>query len=216
MRISHKHKFIFTAIPKTGTTTIGNVLDRYVDVRYGKFGWSFPGMNRNQNNSHEDKTRHAKLDEVKKDLFADDIETFDSYFKFTFVRNPWDRCVSSWFYALKRAERGSGPHIDLVKKYKTFQSWVGEKLYKSAPDSCSCWLFDSAENQIMDFIGRFENLQEDFNTICDKIGIPHQQLPHRNKSKHTHYTEYYDDETKQIVAEKFAKDIEYFGYEYGK
>lgn len=130
------------------------------------------------------------------------------YFTFSFVRNPWDRVISWIKYRDKRygiynnETDNSIIKRDLTRYYDPSNSYF-ELLALDVPNT-------------VDFIGRFENLQRDFNIICDKIGIPHQKLPHHNKTNHKHYTEYYDDETRELVAKKYAKDIEYFGYKFGE
>ena len=72
----------------------------------------------------------------------------------------------------------------------------------------------------MDFICRFENLQQDFNIVCDKIGVPPRKLLHHNETRNRRrgkpYWEYYNDDTRDLVAEIYAEDIEAFGYEFGK
>ena len=144
------------------------------------------------------------------------IENVVADFSFAFVRNPFSRMVSAW-----KCQWVS------CNEYKTFKDFVLYFLPESNSITFFRWshvmpftdtrmkLFNSNGNQLIDFIGKVENLQEDFNIICDKIGIPQQQVPHNNATKHKRYTEYYDDETREIVAEKYAKDIEYFGYKFG-
>jgi len=67
----------------------------------------------------------------------------------------------------------------------------------------------------MDWLINFENLQEGFNYACDRAAIPKKRLPHKHKTNHKHYSEYYDDESYEIVRKNYAKDIEYFGYKFG-
>jgi len=155
----------------------------------------------------------------------------DEYFKFTFTRNPYSWLLSNYLYCggihvpylrghAKMAQISEKPMharrwIRTENSISNFKDWV--KWYINNIKGTQIEMIKNRDGKVsLDFIGKFENLQQDFDTVCDKIGIPQQQLPHANKTNHKHYTEYYDDETKQIVAEKYAKDIEYFGYEFGK
>ena len=176
--INDKYKVIFVHVIKTGGVSIATAL----------------GMKKKQ--------YHKSASKIKKEL-GENI--WNEYFKFTFVRNPFEKIVSQYHY--NRVKFGF--------KDSTFKEYVkawseGQKI--STFPQLNLFYLDEK----LDFIGRFKNLQEDFNIVCDKIGIPKQKLPHKNKSKHKHYTEYYDDETLQIVAEKYAKDIERFGYKFGE
>jgi hypothetical protein len=154
--------------------------------------------------------------------FKDSYERSLSKFSFTFVRNPWDRLVSSYEY-LKNG--GNCPldaedYLNLFSKYENFKEMVlnweevffDQIHFKSQSD----WICDNDGNIIVDFVGKFENLQQDFDIVCDRMQIPRKKLPHTNKTNHKHYTEYYDDEIREIVAKKYARDIEYFGYKFGE
>jgi len=177
--INHEYKVIFVHVIKTGGISVATALKM------------------------RDKQCHKPADVIRKEVGEN---MWNDYFKFTFVRNPFDKIVSQYHYGIQHC---GFPHSRTFNEY--IQTW-----YSGGEISKHSQFHLSYINEKLDFIGRFENLQEDFNIICDKIGIPRKELPHKNKTKHKHYTEYYDEETKQIVAEKYAKDIEYFNYEFGK
>ena len=85
-----------------------------------------------------------------------------------------------------------------------------EKQYK--------FLYDEDDNLLVDFVGKFESLQKDFDLMCEKVGIPVRTLPHNThgvrRPKNKHFTEYYDQEAKEIVEDIYAKDISTFGYQF--
>jgi len=198
--ISHKHKFIFIHINKTGGSSIERAIDPSIPTHNNKTNRVCPSATVG-NTYHETKHFPARK------MWANHPDCFDLYFKFTFVRNPWatEASLYNWF-----------KFIGVARGTKlSFKEFLYQRV-KLKRMGFRIMLGNSKQYSLMDYIGRFENLQEDFNIICDKIGIPQQQLPHKNKIKHKHYTEYYDDETRQIVAEKYAEDIEYFGYKFGE
>ena len=140
---------------------------------------------------------------------------WEQYFTFTIVRNPWDWLVSRFFWAKIRLSKSIPASfnqfintIDRIREENTY--------LHGALDTQISMLSDTEGNIIVDHICKFESLSDDFDYVCDKIGKAKKILPHTHKTEHKHYTEYYDDDTRQIVAEKYAKDIEHFGYKYGE
>ncbi len=75
-------------------------------------------------------------------------------------------------------------------------------------------LFDEHGNRTVDFIGRFETLNDDFTAVCRRLRIDPPPLPHRNPSRREDYAGYYDAATRRKVEELFAAEIDEFGYSF--
>lgn len=189
--INHEHKFIFIHIPKTAGTSMEDFfIDRFNLKRKDHIYWC---DERNQ------WAQHFTLAELES-------HKYDDYFKFAFVRNPWERVVSACMYR-KSSIRNFLMH-DLTKNIEGKKDPARHQMAQHE------FLIDYYGKYKADFVGRFENLQGDFNHVCDRIGIKRGKLPHSNKTEHGHYSEYYNYDTKNLVARRYAKDIKYFGYEY--
>ena len=144
-------------------------------------------------------------------------DKWNTAYKFTLVRNPWDKVVSHYQYRRKRNK------TEVATRNVSFSEWV-KKTYGPDKDPFFYnnpkafqpqveWLKDDQGRIAIDFIGKFESINDDFDQIKNIIGIE-AELPHLNASKRAGYQSYYDDETRQIVAQWFHEDIEVFGYNF--
>jgi len=154
------------------------------------------------------------------------VAVWDAYFKFAIVRNPWDRLVSWWsMIAAKRAAFAAGERFGefqnfILKRATTFPEFLencdeeiadvdGRKwIYRNQID----YLTDASGQQIVDFVGRFERLQDDFEWVTRTVLGEPVSLPHVNRSQHQHYSQYYTPALVKMVAHRFERDIEKFQY----
>ena len=194
--VSDDLKYVFFRNPKTATRSVLFSLDEGTSVSDGVFNFT------HKKNKH--KTGYDREYNL----------AWDCYFKFGFVRNPWDRLVSTYNNKIKNYNQWTPK---FYRKYKNYE-------FKDFCKALKKFNVDESEEHIrsqhkffpnnIDFIGRFETICSDFNFICEKLSIS-LELPHRNKTWNKfNYAEYYDDETCSIIAEKYAKDIKYFNYKF--
>lgn len=143
-------------------------------------------------------------------------DDWQAAFSFAFVRNPWDLMVSSYFFFKEHVQEMSGTHHDvdraeMARRSRTFERFV---QYYPAMRSDSVDMLTSEDGaSVVDFIGRYEHLERDFSTICERLEI-HAKLPHLRRTEHAAYREYYTPATRDAVARHFARDIDRFGYSF--
>ncbi|MGI9271678.1 MAG: sulfotransferase family 2 domain-containing protein [Woeseiaceae bacterium] len=207
MIISHRHKYIFFAVPKTATHTIREALrqnmgpdDWEQQVLFGAQSLPIPEIAALQHG-------HITANEIRPHL---DAEIWQSYFKFGFVRNPFDRFISVCFFLNRSDPNFAATAVAFMKDRLTRKRFQQRVLVR--PQNLQLCGNDS--EIALDFVGRYEDLQQSFDTICEKIGVPGIELGRKNTSKHARYLDYYqDDELRQLVAEFYAKDLRLFSYE---
>lgn len=142
-------------------------------------------------------------------------QNWDAAYKFTVVRNPWDKVVSLYEYRRKKNKS------QIASRGITFTEWVelthGENRNPFYYDNVKSfqaqveWLKDDDGHITVDFVARFETLHSDFEQIREAIGTK-ADLPHLNASSHKIYKDYYTDETREIIARWYHEDIEIFAY----
>jgi len=164
--------------------------------------------------------RSNKSKGVKKHYFSKEIikiidqEHWDKAFKFTFVRNPWDRLYSLYRFKLRKNK------ISSEEQGNTFGMWLKNtvSIMNTAPYEKSKpqvdWLRDFNNNIDIDFIGRFEELESDVKKLSKILDIKI-DLPHINQNLPIiHYSKAYDDELENLVRIHYKEDIDLFNYNF--
>ena len=207
MIISHQHRFIFAAVPKTGTHSVRQALRLHMgpdDVEQARlivekrFPW--PELARIGHG-------HLGFEEVRPFLGE---EAFGGYVKFAFVRNPFDRFVSYCSFAtskqgsFQRDPQGVMRHFLFTAPPENHMVFWPQHRFVTGPNGAVQ----------ADMIGKVETMQASYDAICERIGIAPSALEKVNRSQRGDYRDYYDQELIDAVAKRYARDLELFGYDY--
>ena len=206
--ISNNNKFIYIHIPKTAGESVEEALSvKFDDARIVSDDpdWSIL-------------IKHDTIIEHDYSI----KEPLCNFFTFSFVRNPWDRMVSHWKYFIETKRSPEMPFEEFVfdfhrvlKEAINGHWWNPYRKYIFTAPQLDFLTNEYGEIQV-DYIGRFENLQNDFNYICKQLNTDLVELPHKNKTSRKPYQEYYKtQECIDKVAERYSKDIEHFNYNFG-
>lgn len=207
MIVSHRHRFIFVPIPKTGTHSVRQALREHL----GPEDIEQVGLFVNKRFPFADLAaiRHGHFSVAQVRPYLGE-ETVNAYFKFGFVRNPFDRFVSYCAF--------------MTRQYGAFeqdpQGTMRKILFELRPTDhvhfqTQASLLARDDGQLdVDYVGRVEQMQADYDAVCARIGIPSRALDKVNSSKRGDYRQYYDQALIDGVAELYRRDLDLFGYSF--
>ena len=206
MIISHQHRFVFVAVPKTGTHSVRQALREHLSADDLEQVGLFVNKRFPMQELAAIRHGHLSLRQVRPHLGED---AFARYFKFAFVRNPFDRFVS--YCAFMTRDNGAfAAHPRQV---------MHELLFKVRPldhilfQPQHALLVGDDGELLADEVGRVEKMQDSYDRMCARIGIPSRALDKVNStSPRGDYRRYYDDKLTEGVAELYRRDLELFGY----
>jgi len=197
--ISFQKRFLFVHIPKTAGNSIQTILRHYSEDEIVALRAEQDGIERfGLRNPNYKIKKHSTLAEYRAALGE---ARFRDLYKFTCVRNPWDRMVSYYFGTTQLVETWDR---------KEFRKLILRAL--SVRDYLQLDQGEADPFSNLDYIMRFENLADDFRAVSARLGIRDAPLPQYNRSSREHYSKYYDAELCELIRKRFAPEIDRFGY----
>ena len=207
MPISHEDKIIFVHIPKTGGASIEKSLGIFGNDNNGNLEPNFEIL---YGQTKDKILQHLKIEEIKK-LKKKEFETFKLV---SFVRNPYERVLSKYYHDVKIA-RPDKPGS--TRDCNNFNDWIIKHqrgLSKFLRTQYS-YVYDKNGNNLADFIGKFENFENDVQIIKEKLGLK-AKLEHKNKNpikKDIDWLSEYTQQGLEIVNRTYLCDFKVFNYE---
>lgn len=203
--IDHENKFIFIHIPKTGGTALSEILLE------GGAASIEPDEKYKIGHRKDQSLVHMTFQELSKDLNS----SFEDYYKFTIIRNPWDRAVSLWASKFKNKGWSFVQFLNIIenKDQKILDKvFINHNIGRSMIRPQHDFVFINNKN-MLDKVYRFEDFENSVEHIKNKLGFE-KEIEKINASKRTHYSDYYNEKTKRQIEKIYKKDIITFDYSF--
>lgn len=205
--ISDRHRCIFVHIPKCAGSTVEALL--WPHPRNEADLW-MGFVDEHHNKYQTGGLQHLLASQIRQEVGRD---RFDRYYKFSFVRNPFDRLVSQYAYMAKRPDLRAFVGMSEEAPFSEYLDLIAQRVHVQWMPQSS-FVHDDDGRNLVDFIGRFESFERDLGVVLEHLGIKVTEVPHQNRTERGAYQDYYSRADRERVESLYRDDLERFDYDY--